>query len=90
MAEDSNAWRVYQVLCYRFEEQSSQEDVAAQMTISSRQVRRLEQTAIRALAASIAAQYNLQIDATETETPARPAAALNARRSAPPSRALRH
>jgi CheY-like chemotaxis protein len=81
VAEDSNAWRVYQVLCYRFEEQSSQEDVAAQMTISSRQVRRLEQTAIRALAASIAAQYNLQIAATETETPARPAAAINTPRA---------
>lgn len=63
LAEDSTAWRVYQVLCYRFEEQSSQEDVAAQMAISTRQVRRLEHTAIRALASQIAAQYRLALGA---------------------------
>ena len=56
---NSNAWRVYQVLCYRFEEQSSQDDVAAQMAVSARQVRRLEQTAIHALASQIAAHYGL-------------------------------
>ena len=56
---DSNAWRVYQVLCYRFEEQSSQEEVAAQMAVSPRQVRRLEYTAFRALANHLAAQYEI-------------------------------
>jgi CheY-like chemotaxis protein len=70
--EDSNAWRVYQVLCYRFEEQSSQDDVAAQMTVSSRQVRRLEQTAIRALASQIAAHYGLRFSADSGEENAQP------------------
>jgi CheY-like chemotaxis protein len=64
--EDSNAWRVYQVLCFRFEEQSSQDDVAAQMAISARQVRRLEQTAIRALASQIAAKYGLRLEAEQS------------------------
>jgi CheY-like chemotaxis protein len=57
---DSNAWRNYQVLCYRFEEQSSQEEVADQMAISPRQVRRLEYTAIHALAEYLAGQYSLR------------------------------
>ncbi len=56
---DSNAWRVYQVLCYRFEEQSSQEEVATQMAVSPRQVRRLEHTAIHALANHLATRYGL-------------------------------
>jgi hypothetical protein len=71
--EDSNAWRVYQVLCYRFEEQSSQDDVAAQMTVSARQVRRLEQTAIRALASQIAAQFGLRFMPDSSEKNAQPA-----------------
>lgn len=65
---EASAWRVYQVLCYRFEEQSSQEEVADQMAISARQVRRLEHTAIRALAAHLAAHHNLPV-AVELETP---------------------
>lgn len=63
--EDSNAWRVYQVLCYRFEEQSSQEEVASQMAVSDRQVRRLEHTAIRALAAHLVGHYGLAIEGRE-------------------------
>jgi CheY-like chemotaxis protein len=59
LPSDSNAWRVYQVLCYRFEEQSSQEEVSAQMAVSPRQVRRLEFTAIRALTSHLAAEYGL-------------------------------
>jgi CheY-like chemotaxis protein len=62
---ESNTWRVYQVLCYRFEEQSAQEDVAAQMAISPRQVRRLEYTAIRALASQLASQFALSLPAGE-------------------------
>ncbi len=47
---DSGAWRIFQVLSYRFEEQYSQEEVASQMAVSPRQVRRMEFVAIRALA----------------------------------------
>jgi CheY-like chemotaxis protein len=58
---DSNAWRNYQVLCFRFEEQYSQDEVAAQMALSPRQVRRLEYTALHALTETLAMQYNLSI-----------------------------
>jgi len=56
---ESNAWRMHQVLCYRFEDQFSQEEVAEQMAVSPRQVRRLEFVAIRALAESLAHQYGV-------------------------------
>jgi len=72
---ESNAWRVYQVLCYRFEEQSSQEEVASQMAVSPRQVRRLEQTAIRALTSHLTAQHGLSEDTgpVPTDDPEPPA-----------------
>jgi DNA-directed RNA polymerase specialized sigma subunit len=57
---ESNAWRIYQVLCYRFEEQSSQDEVASQMAVGPRQVRRLEFTAIRALADYLVEHYGAQ------------------------------
>jgi CheY-like chemotaxis protein len=61
VALDSPAWRTYQVLYYRFEEQSTQEDVAAQMAVGPRQVRRLEHSAIRALASAIALRHNIAL-----------------------------
>lgn len=63
---ESSTRRIYQVLCYRFEEQFSQEEVASQMAVSSRQVRRLEFVAIRALADYLSQQYGL----LSVETPA--------------------
>lgn len=72
---DSNAWRVYQVLCYRFEEQSSQEEVAAQMAVSPRQVRRLEYTAIRALTNHLTAQHGISdLSASDAESESEPPA----------------
>lgn len=65
---DTNAWRVYQVLCYRFEEQAEQEEVASQMALSARQVRRLEQTAIQALAELLITRYGVEINPRETES----------------------
>ena len=57
---ESNAWRIYQVLSYRFDEQYSQEEVAAQMAVGPRQVRRLEFIAIRDLASYLVEHYPLQ------------------------------
>jgi CheY-like chemotaxis protein len=72
VSPDSNTWHIYHVLCYRFEEQSSQEDVATQMAVSPRQVRRLEYSAIRALANHLSAQYRLSPQ-SQPEPPAPPA-----------------
>ncbi len=54
---DSTPWRIYQVLSYRHIEQSSQKEVATDLTLSIRQLRRLEYTALRALADTLIAQY---------------------------------
>jgi CheY-like chemotaxis protein len=71
---ESNAWRIYQVLCYRFDEQFSQEDVAGQMAVSPRQVRRLEFVAIRALADSLARQYGVTLTGSGQTLAEEPAA----------------
>lgn len=67
VSTESNAWRSYQVLCYRFEEQSSQEEVAEQMAVSPRQVRRLEFTAIHALADYLMNKYSLVLAESEAQ-----------------------
>jgi CheY-like chemotaxis protein len=55
----SNAWRIHQVLTWRYVEQSSQRDVAANLAISPRQLRRLERTAAQALADYLWRRYDL-------------------------------
>jgi CheY-like chemotaxis protein len=45
----SHAWRIYQVLYYRFAEQTTQREVAAELGLSIRQLRRHEKTAIQVL-----------------------------------------
>jgi CheY-like chemotaxis protein len=57
----SNAWRIYDVLSYRFIEQSSQKEVAADMALSVRQLQRLESTALEELCERLASQYGLQV-----------------------------
>jgi CheY-like chemotaxis protein len=64
---DSTAWRIYQLLLYRFEEQFSQEETAAQMAVSVRQVRRLEAAAIRALADLLVSQYGVTLSGRDSE-----------------------
>jgi CheY-like chemotaxis protein len=54
---DSSGWRIYQVLTYRFVDQSSQSDVSAELALSVRQLRRLEKAAVQALAEILAARY---------------------------------
>jgi CheY-like chemotaxis protein len=56
----SNAWRIYHVLVWRYLEQSSQRDVAANLAISPRQLRRLEHVAVQVLADHLWARYDLE------------------------------
>ena len=55
----ANAWRVYHVLTWRYVEQSDQRDVAANLAISPRQLRRLEWDAVRVLADVLWTRYDL-------------------------------
>lgn len=56
---DSSGWRIYQVLTYRFVDQSSQGDVSTELALSVRQLRRLEKAAVQALAEILAARYGI-------------------------------
>jgi CheY-like chemotaxis protein len=55
----SNAWRLYHVLHWRYVEGSKQNDVAANLAISPRQLRRLEWEAVRMLADYMLARHDL-------------------------------
>ncbi len=54
---ESNARRIYQLLTYRFIEQSSQKEVAANLALSIRQLRRLENQAVELLAERLIARF---------------------------------
>jgi CheY-like chemotaxis protein len=56
---DSSGWRIYQVLTYRFVDQSSQGDVSSELALSVRQLRRLEKAAVQALAEILTARYEI-------------------------------
>src|SRR5215470_13918348 len=67
----SPAWQIYEPLYYRYVEQLSPEEVADQMAISVRHLRRKQQVAVEALADVLWAQYdlkNLLVDNKEVET----------------------
>lgn len=66
---DSTAMRIYQVLTYRYIEQSSQKEVAADLAISTRQLRRLETTANRALAELLLLQSSVRTGRQEVPGP---------------------
>jgi CheY-like chemotaxis protein len=57
--DDSRAWRMYESLYYRYVEQFSQEEVADQMGLSARQVRREQVAALEALAYQLWNQFGL-------------------------------
>ncbi len=57
------AWRLYQVLTYRYVEQSSQKEVAADLSLSVRQLRRQEQAAIQVLADYLWTRCHLDLKA---------------------------
>ena len=58
---DSNAARIYQVLTYRFVEQSPQQEVANDLALSIRQLRRLEAAAVEVLADALAQRYHVDL-----------------------------
>ncbi len=55
----SGSWRIYNLLRYRFIEQTSQKEVAFDFSLSVRQVRRLEKEAIQLLANYLRSRYDL-------------------------------
>ena len=74
----SRAWRVYELLFYRYVQQLSQQEVADQLGISVRHERRERSTALETLAYHLWAQYSLEekvhhlarADAADDQTPA--------------------
>ena len=56
----SNAWRIYHTLSWRFVEQSGQKQVAANLAISPRQLRRLEQLSVQELADNLWTRFDLE------------------------------
>lgn len=52
------AWRLFHILFYRFAEGSTQQEVASDLALSTRHLRRLEVAAVRALADHLWAHYN--------------------------------
>lgn len=62
------AWRLFHVLTYRYAEQSSQKEVATDLALSVRQLRRQEQAAVQVLADYLWARY--QIDRKTRQAPA--------------------
>lgn len=55
--QHAEAWRLYRALAYRYVEQMGQKEVAADLALSIRQLRRYEAKAIRLLADRLWAQY---------------------------------
>ncbi|MBC7078719.1 MAG: hypothetical protein H5T92_10510, partial [Synergistales bacterium] len=55
----SRSWRNYQILFYRYVQQLPQRDVANQLGISARHLRREETVAIESLALNLCARYHL-------------------------------
>ncbi len=55
----ATAWRVYQILSQRYAEQFTQREVAANLALGTRQLGRLESTALQTLADHLWAQHNL-------------------------------
>ncbi|MBC7239067.1 MAG: hypothetical protein H5T71_03085, partial [Chloroflexi bacterium] len=58
--EQSKAWRMYEILLYLYVQQSSQSEVATQLGISERHLRREENEAIRALAYTLASRLPMR------------------------------
>lgn len=56
---ESQAWRLYYILYYRFTEQMLQREVAAELGLSIRQLRRQEKMALQILGDHLAASYDL-------------------------------
>lgn len=80
----SGASRSYDVLYYRYIEQSSLKEVASEMALSVRQVHRIESTALHDLTDYLAANYSLSLSPGDLDEPDLADAALaEAREDAP-------
>jgi hypothetical protein len=55
----TNAWQIYRILYHRYIEQIHQRQVANDLGLSVRQLRRKEKTAVQVLADYLWSQYNL-------------------------------
>ena len=66
----SDAWRTYQVLQHRYVEQFSQGEVAANLGLSVRQLRRQEALALQTLADYLWNEYGVRPEVAETLAPA--------------------
>ena len=62
----SNAWRYYQILFNRYTEQFTQKEVANDLGLSTRQLRRQEKLALQVLADTLWIHYNLEQDQAES------------------------
>jgi len=70
---ESQAWRVYQVLHYRYAEQLTQREVAHDLGLSIRQLRRQEKQALQVLTAALWRRYDLDLQTlTGSSTPDAP------------------
>jgi len=69
ISPQSNAWRTYRILLYRYVQQIPQSEIAASLGFSVRQLQRHEQVALQILADHLTAHYNLtarQGDSSDT------------------------
>ncbi len=56
----SRAWRIYDLLLYRYVQQFSQQEVADQLGLSVRHLRREQRTALEALASALRERFHLE------------------------------
>jgi CheY-like chemotaxis protein len=82
---DSQAARIYEILTYRFIEQSSQKEVAADLAVSTRQLQRLEAIALETLGEYLANRFQLELDKTASRPSIEPEAAETLDRSNVPA-----
>lgn len=69
---NANSRRYYELLTYRFVEQSSQREVAADMALSVRHLQRLEAAALQILAEQLAAKYGVVLNGEADEDGEKP------------------
>lgn len=67
---EAQAWRIYSILTYRFVERLSQRDVANDLCLSVRQLRRDEHAAIRVLIHHLRHRYGASLEAAVASSPA--------------------
>jgi CheY-like chemotaxis protein len=64
---EAGDWRYYRILCHRYVDQFTQQQVASNLSLSIRQLRREEAEAVRLLAGCLRAHYGLQHQAQPSD-----------------------